>query len=297
MACETFALPNNCRWFAACISSRSQTARSGPHKVTTAETKRANLRAIQETVKWFAPGGDWRGLHVFATRESAMNHNAVAQHPSDAAGAERAWKARMRDKYIANGNPYVTTDRMHSNAGGWWNSFGLYQMMAPYHVQRWSWQSPPSILFHPVIATVIAARLWNRGVQLGARNLCDLRSFWKYGRLGNDPDYDKRCASLRERLGRMGYPQSLATKPLASFGLASFGRAPTSGQAEMARDVSDVLGLPSSGMPEPEWTPSNPTTPADPPPDGSDTSPVLASAGAILLTAGAVWAAARYYRS
>ena len=218
-----------------------------------AETKRANLRAIQETVNWFAPGGDWRGLYLFAMRESGMNHYAVAQHPADAKGAERAWKARMRDKYIAHGNPYVTSDRMHSGEGGWWNSYGLYQLMAPYHVQRWSWTASPSVLFHPVIATVIAARLWNRGVQLGARNLCDLRSFWKYGRLGADPDYDKRCASLRARLGRMGHPQSLADKPLTAFGLRAFGSGPAAGTGEMVRDVADMVGLPSTGAAPMEW--------------------------------------------
>ena len=85
-------------------------------------TKQANVRAMRETVNWFAPGGDWRWLHVFATRESGLNHRAIAKHPADAAGARKAWK-RNGTKFAERGNPYV--DQLHEGLGGWFNSDGI----------------------------------------------------------------------------------------------------------------------------------------------------------------------------
>lgn len=235
--------------------------------MATSQTKRANLRAIGETVNWFSPGGDWRGLHAIAARESALNHYAAARSPLDRQGARRAWDKRMKAKLAEHGNPYLGPEYQHEEQGGWFNSHGLFQLMAPYHVPKWSWTAPPSILLNPVISTVIAARLWNRGRRAGAKNLCELRSFWKYGRMGADPDPESRCRNTMDRLRRLGYSPSLALQPLSSFGLDGFGTDPQPDDAEKAADVLDVLGLPPDGSIGPEWTPNDPDIPgpSDPP--------------------------------
>lgn len=229
--------------------------------MASSQTKRANLRAIGETVNWFSPGGDWRGLHAIATRESNLNHAVAARSQADRKGARKAWDKRMRSELESHGNPFIGPEYQHEEPGGWFNSFGLFQLMAPYHVAKWGWRAPPSVLLHPVIATVAAARLWNRGVRAGAKNLCELRSFWKYGRMGVDPTPEKRCRDTQENLRALGYSPTLALKPLREFGLEGFGTAPQSNDAERFADVVDVLGLPRDGSMPDEWTPRDPTIP------------------------------------
>lgn len=229
--------------------------------MATSQTKRANLRAIGETVNWFAPGGDWRGLHSIAARESALNHTVAARSEADRKGARRAWDRRMREELESHGNPYTGPEYQHEEPGGWFNSYGLFQLMAPYHVPKWDWRAPPSVLLHPVIATVAAARLWNRGVRAGAKNLCELRSFWKYGRMGADPDPEKRCRSVQANLRKLGYSPTLALVPIEQFGLGGFGTGPQSDDQEKVQDVVGVLGLPPDlSIPE-EWTPRDPEIP------------------------------------
>ena len=233
--------------------------------MATRETKAANLRAIKETVNWWSPGGDWRGLHSIAKRESGMNHYIAARSQADRQGARRAWDNRMRAALEDKGNPYTGPEYQHEERGGWFNSHGLFQMMAPYHVPKWSWTAPPSVLNHPIIATVIAARLWNRGVRAGAKTLCELRSYWKYGRLGVDPTPTQRCQNTKARLEAMGYPRSMADRPLSSFKLSGFGTAPQSNDQENFADVADLLGLPPDAtLIGPEWTPGDPGETEDP---------------------------------
>ncbi len=230
------------------------------------QTKRANLRAIGEAVNWWSPRGDWRGLHAIAARESGLNHAVAARSELDRKGARRAWDKRMRAALEEQGNPYLGPEYQHEDAGGWFNSHGLYQLMAPYHVPKWSWQASPFILNNPVIATVIAARLWNRGIKAGARNLCELRSYWKYGRMGVDPEPEKRCQSVQRNLQKLGYSPTLAFKPLSEFGLGGFGTHPQPDDEERLADALNVLGLPPDGSMPMEWTPRDPNIPGEIPP-------------------------------
>ncbi len=256
--------------------------------MATPATRDANRRAIKETVNWFSPGGDFRGLHVIATRESNLNHYVSAKSQLDRKGARRAWDKRMHARLRDHGNPYLGPEYQHEEQGGWWNSYGLFQLMAPYHVPGWSWTAPPAVLLHPIISTVVAARLWNRGVRAGAKNLCELRSFWKYGKLGVDPTPEARCANTRQRIVRMGYPASLADKPLRSFGLQGFGTGPTSGQNESFRDVANLLGLPASGAIGPEWSPGGTPDLPPPPPPPPPVTPATGPAGSPIIAPGPV---------
>lgn len=234
--------------------------------MVSAQTKRANLRAIGEAVKWWSPGGDWRGLHAIAARESALNHDAAARSELDRQGARGAWNKRMRAALEEHGNPYLGPAFQHEEKGGWFNSHGLFQLMAPYHVPKWDWQAPPGVLNNPVIATVIAARLWNRAIRAGATNLCELRSYWKYGRMGADPTPEKRCRDTMANVKRLGYPPTLALEPLTNFGLGGFGVGPAPDDNERLADALDVLGLPPDGSMPPEWSPDDPVIPDPTPP-------------------------------
>lgn len=265
--------------------------------MVTAATRAKNLQAIRETVNWFSPGGDWRWMHVFADRESGLNHRAIAQHPADAAGARKAWQ-RNGPKFVEHGNPYV--DQLHEGLGGWYNSYGLFQFMAPNHVMRWSWTASPWVLAHPVIATVIAGRLFNRAAQLGAEDLCDVHQLWATGSVKHTDDYAKRCEATKERLRKLGYSPNLATQPLARWGMQGFGSGPAAGQNDDYRDVSDMLGITSNVVDVPaEWggstDPSDPgdTTPGDDQPGGGAILGPLAALGA---ASGLVWLALRGHR-
>lgn len=248
--------------------------------MTTAAQKRANLTAIRRTIEEFSPGGDAAGLHAFAVRESGLNHYVPSRHPADRNGAIKAF-ARNRQKFADAGNPWVSDPEL------WYKSLGLFQHMIPNHLQRWDAAAHPNVLRHPVVATVVAARLWNRAVQLGAKNLCDLRSLWARGHLGGDPSYAKRCASTRNRLKTLGYPDDTADRSLEGFGLQGFGRAPTGDQLAKFQRVAESLGLPTDPAAAPEhWSLSgdSPTTPAPGRPPGrpeipSGADPLVAAVG------------------
>lgn len=265
--------------------------------MTTQAQRLANLVAIRHTVDVFSPGGDHRGLHTIAKRESNLNHFVESTHPSDREGAIRAF-ARNRSKFLAEGNPWLDQPEL------WYLSLGLYQLMIPNHLARWDSVAHPDVLRHPVVATVAAGRLWNRAIKKGAKNLCDLRSFWARGNLTTkDPRYAERCASVRKRLKSLGYPDSFAERSLESFGLQGFGTATTEDQYEKLWIVSRALGItpnpdqmpkswglqPGSGLPTaPGPTTSRPTAPTatTPPPRPRGDPPVGASSGMGLILAG-----------
>ncbi len=215
--------------------------------MTTKAQRLANLVAIRQTVDVFSPGGDHRGLHTIAKRESNLNHWVESTHPSDREGAIRAF-ARNRSKFLAEGNPWLDQPEL------WYLSLGLFQLMVPNHLARWDSVAHPDVLRHPVVATVAAGRLWNRAIQRGAKNLCDMRSLWARGNLTTkDPRYAERCASVRKRLKSLGYPESLADRSLESFGLQGFGTATTEDQYEKLWIVSRSLGI----TPNPDQMPKS----------------------------------------
>jgi len=216
--------------------------------MTSSAQKRANLEAIRQTVEMFSPGGDIRGLHAFAVRESGLNHYVSSRGEADRKGAIKAF-ARNRKKFEAAGNPWL------DDTAAWYKSLGLYQHMVPNHIHRWDIVAHPNVLRHPVVSTVVAGRLWNRAIERGAKNLCDMRSLWARGHLGGDPDYDRRCESTRKRLVALGYSPTVARLPLSSFRLDGFGTKPSEDQYEKLWALSTNLGLPVQPENAPEhWT-------------------------------------------
>lgn len=238
--------------------------------MASATQRAANLEAIRQTAQNFSPGADIRGLHAIATRESGMNHYVSSRGEADRKGAIRALK-RNRGMFEAAGNPWL------DDLSLWHKSLGLYQHMVPNHLQRWDPVAHPNALRHPVVSTVVAGRLWNRAIQLGAKNLCDLRSLWARGNLGHDPDYARRCASTRKRLESLGYSASLADRPLREFRLEGFGTRPTADQYQRLWALSEALGLPSQPEQAPEhWNLKSPGDGPDgggPPPGPPDQPP------------------------
>lgn len=240
------------------------------------QTRLCNSAAIAVTLKAWAPGSDPRALQTMSWRESRWSHKAEG----DKAAAARAF-VKNRHKWVAN--PWVDQPAL------WAASRGLFQLMVPYHLQRWSRTAHPYALFHPVISTVAAARLWNRAQQMGAKNMADVRIVWAYGRLRfkpGDPEYDKRVATTRARLGKLGFPESLLYKPIADFGLAPFGRGPQPDQDAKLAQIAGAIGLPRTAPPAervPENWPCDTSgdLPHDDADDGSDTDDELPDAGGI----------------
>jgi hypothetical protein len=186
-----------------------------------------------------------------AKRESNFNHLVRAKSEADAKGARRAWE-RNKQKYVDAGSKHIAEIEQT-----WLTSWGLYQLMMSNHLQRWGHTAHPRVLTNPIVATVIAGRLFNRAVARGAKNLCDVRQLWATGNLSKGPKYEERCASEKARFKALGYPVSLVTMPIRNWGMAGFGTAPQSSDLVKYQAVAAKLGLPSD--PEapvpPEWSP------------------------------------------
>jgi hypothetical protein len=226
------------------------------HPITKA-TRLCNIKAIKYTVEKWSPGGDPRAFLTFAKRESNFNHTAVGDNKGRVLEmVKKAW-ARNKPKLAAAGNPWTDDDAL------WMGSFGLLQMMAPNHVGRWDEVAHPFCLFHPVINVVTSGRLWNRTIQMGARNLIEARIIWGYGNLKNkgpgSKAYKDREKTTIERLESMGYPSSLAYQSMAAWGLQGFGLRyqgagelpePEYDQSEFLWALSQNLGLPPIPPPD-----------------------------------------------
>lgn len=219
--------------------------------MTTQATKDSNIRAIAETVNTFSPGGNPGWLLSFARRESGYNHMARAKSQADATGAEKAWQ-RNKSQFVAQGNPWISDIEK-----AWLTSWGLYQLMTPNQLQRWSWTAHPRVLQNPVVATVIAARLFNRAAQRGAKNLCDVREIWATGNLTGKggAKYRERCESERNRFALLGLPVDAVDWPLSKWGMGGFGTKDAINQNDLYRVVAQRLGLPGSpeGPMPAEW--------------------------------------------
>jgi hypothetical protein len=206
--------------------------------MTSEATKASNRIAINNTVSRFSPGGDPRWMFAFAERESGFNHAARAKSEADAAGARKAW-IRQKPKYIDHGSAHV--QEIEDN---WLTSWGLFQLMAPYHIQRWSWTAHPNVLINPVTATVIAGRLFNRAQQLGAKNIVDVRQLWGTGSVKRvEPGWSKRKESLQARFKRHGLPDDAWDWPLEKWGMRGFGTKSDTAQFGMYQEVAKPLGL------------------------------------------------------
>lgn len=209
---------------------------------TTSKTREMNRRIIVETVRRIAGGSaDARALLPTAKRESNFAHRVDAKHEADIKGATKVFE-RLKDTTYKN-NPWRNSPAL------WQTSRGLFQMMVPYHVTKFGEDWAPTVLWHPVAATIAAARIFNRLAAAGAKNMCEIRSGWAGGPgyWNRDPKFDKRCASLRSRLESMGLPVSLADKPVAEFGLQPFGRYPKANDNAVINAISKELGIPGIG--------------------------------------------------
>jgi hypothetical protein len=191
-------------------------------------------------------------LVSIAKRESGFNHLAIGDREIAAKVFERD-----KDKIEAKGSPWT------ADPDAWAGSFGLFQLMAPYEVQRWRADAHPSVLFHPVISTILAMRKWNRAIALGARNAVDVRMVWAFGGDGleiphDDERYTSRVASERKRwreLKLSGDPLD----PVRPFEGA--GTLQTANQQSQARKVCERLGISLVATPDRNWTPHSGTTP------------------------------------
>lgn len=170
-----------------------------------------------------------------AERESRLHADAVGDKKIGAS----VWEGQQ-DRLRADGNPWA--DRPDR----WVGSTGLYQLMSPYYLRLWDPKADPHVLFDPYVATVTAARLWNRAVQAGAKNFVEVRLFWGYGPSGLQygPDsepYKKRMQSKWSVVdGRLNPPVSM-------YDYSAFGTGPQAGQEQRIADVRGGKVPPSGG--------------------------------------------------
>lgn len=223
-------------------------------------------RVIIETVAaWTNGQGDPYPLISIADRESAFVNTAVGDE-SIAADVF----ARDRDK-LAQLNPWTDDPSL------WAGSFGLYQLMAPYEVQRWAVDAHPHVLFNPVIATVVAMRRWNRAINLGAKTPVDVRMVWAYAQSGldiphDDPRYTSRVESERKRWKKLGLSGDPATIEAAPF--AGAGTGPQTGQNAKFKAIATMLGMSTNPLnyPGSDWTPQTNTDTSEHDDVAADTS-------------------------
>lgn len=186
---------------------------------------------------WSGGRGDPRPLVSIAQRESNFTPTAAA----DVAAATKVWQ-RLKPQYVAHGNPWTNED---ASFGA---SRGLYQLMVPYQLKRWDWTAHPLTLEHPVIATVVAGRIINNAIALGAKTPVDVRMVWAYGGDGlsipkTDERYTDRVKKEQDRMESLGFPRDLALAPVASMGYEAFGKEAQTGQEQKAAAISSRLGL------------------------------------------------------
>lgn len=173
-------------------------------------------QAIIDTVAaWGAHNPD--ALIRTAERESYMTPTAIGDHK----GGPQAFE-RTRDRIRGEGNPW--SERPERCAG----SFGLFQMMPAYHLRLWDPQGDPYLLFDPYVSTVIAGRLWNRGVNAGATDFVRMRLWWKYPSWVNkpveSPEYQERLAS------KFSVVDGVRNPPTRIFDYRPFGTGPQKDQ-------------------------------------------------------------------
>jgi hypothetical protein len=244
-----------------------------------------NELAIRITVAVVTGGtGNPDPLVSIAKRESAFNHLAIGDETIAAEVFERD-----REKIRENGSPWT------DDPDAWAGSFGLFQLMAPYETQRWRADAHPSVLFHPVIATILAMRKWNRAIALGAQNAVDVRMVWAFGGDGldiakTDERYTSRVASERKRwrdLGLSGDPLD-EVRPFANAGTVQ-----TANQQGQARTASERLGISLVTTPPRNWQPhesNDPHTDTDQVPASRPSSlPWILGAASIGAVAWIAW--------
>lgn len=206
-----------------------------------------NELAIRITVAVITGGtGNADPLVSIAKRESNFNHLAIGDRATALAVFERD-----REKIREKGSPWT------DDTEAWAGSMGLFQFMAAYETQKWRVDAHPSVLFHPVIATIMAMRKWNRAIDLGAENSVDVRMVWAFGADGlqiprSDKRYTSRVELERKRwrlLGLSGDPLD----PVDKF--ANAGTVQSANQQNQVRAASERLGISAVTIPDRHWQP------------------------------------------
>lgn len=157
-------------------------------------------------------------LMAIAKRESAF----VATARGDKEAAPRAY-LRVVDTLRKMGNPWA------DDPSRWDASFGLYQMMPAYYARLWDPKADPHVLFDPRIATVVAARLWNKAVAAGATDFVRVRLYWANPSLIN---VGETSDEYQRRLDKYSIVDGQMNPPVSRFDYSSFGVGPQPGQEE-----------------------------------------------------------------
>lgn len=181
-------------------------------------------RAIAETVRrWTGGRGNPAALIAIARRESGLNPRAVG----DVQAAARAYE-RTRDRLRNEGNPWA------DEPGRWAGSFGLFQLMPAYWLRLSDPKADPHSLFNPEVATIVAARMWNRAVKAGARDFVGVRLYWanpSWVRFQpGDVEYDKR-------LDRHAIVDGEMNPPAYAYDYSAFGVGPSENASTPAQSA------------------------------------------------------------
>lgn len=201
----------------------------------------ANVIAI-----WTDGRGVPAPLISIAKRESNLKPHLVGDVTNGTAA--KSW-ARNKRRIAAAGNPWTDQDMV------WAQSIGLYQMMPANVIDKWDIKADPKILFDPVLTTIVACRLFNRGVQLAKKNgnptptAVDVRMLWAYGPKGldiakTDKRYLQRVTTERRRWKELGLAGDPASIPAESFHLEAFGTGPQPNQNEISARIRSGIDTP-----------------------------------------------------
>lgn len=202
-------------------------------------TKDINIRAIVATCSAVNPESDASGLLCIADSESRLQHKVDSTHEADRIGAIKCYERNKATIYRTN--PWVNQAEL------WLVSRGMFQHMVANHLFRWDSNADPRSLWHPVIATFVAARLWNRHVEDGASTLYELFSGWAGGKRfwERDSDIAARTGRLKNAASRLGFSQDIVSRHPASFGLSGFGTEASPWDKGVLASVSESIGIPS----------------------------------------------------
>lgn len=217
--------------------------------------ERARNRAIIAAVLK-AKGGDGRFLQHIARRESDFNATVRHMHPADRQGSLNAWH-RNRARLFSQ-NPYIEDITL------WDHGKGMFSYMPAYHLQRWDPTAHPDVLFDPFVASVVAARLTNRGKKLGAKTWADIDQMWATGKPKRTKSWGPRRERARTRLAALGLPPDLVDQ---APNAGDWGTGPQPGQLAVLDQLRRKFGVgsvtPQHDDPQttdPSGDPTNPTT-------------------------------------
>jgi hypothetical protein len=189
--------------------------------------------AIAATVAAWGDGNPAALIRI-AERESRLTPTAKG----DAGSAPESYE-REQDALRKMGNPWA------NDASKWDHSIGLYQMMPANHARLWDPRADPDVLFDPRIATVVAARLWNRGVARGADDFVRMRLWWGAPKYLNVPSSDEQ---YQKRLNKWSIVEGVLNPRTDYFDYSAFGTGPQEGQQARLPGAAVELPAPTNWL-------------------------------------------------